>query len=88
MGRSILVTGALGQIGAELVPALRARHGPERVIASDIRMPPTGAAVATAGPFEHLDCTSMREIQEVARRHGVGAIYHLGALLSASAEER
>ena len=88
MGRSILVTGALGQIGAELVPALRARHGPERVVASDIRMPAAGAAAATGGPFEHLDCTSMPAIQEVVRRHDVGAIYHLGALLSAVAEER
>jgi len=38
-GRRILVTGALGQIGSELVPALRARVDPARVVASDIRMP-------------------------------------------------
>jgi nucleoside-diphosphate-sugar epimerase len=45
--RSILVTGALGQIGSELVPALRERYGSDTVVASDLRMmPPAAAAVA------------------------------------------
>jgi nucleoside-diphosphate-sugar epimerase len=80
----ILVTGALGQIGSELVDALRARYGDEAVIASDIRMPPRG----TDGPFEFVDCTNLRSINEVTRRHGVGTIYHLAALLSALAESK
>ena len=84
--RRILVTGALGQIGSELVPALRARHGAEQVIASDIRVPPAGAG--TDGPFAVLDVTNFRQLQDLVRRHEIGTLYHLAALLSATAEER
>ena len=80
----ILVTGALGQIGAELVPALRERYGVDRVVASDLRVPPHGTA-GVEGPFEHIDCTVAEQIREVVRRHRVDAIYHLAAVLSAVA---
>lgn len=84
MKTKILVTGALGQIGSELVNALRARYGEDEVIASDIRMPPRG----TDGPFEFVDCTNLRSLQEVIRRNDVRTIYHLAALLSALAESK
>ncbi len=86
--QKILVTGALGQIGSELVPALRARYGDDNVVASDIRMPPRGSLGVTGstwdhGPFEFLDTTNRNQIQEVLHRHQVDTIYHLAALLSA-----
>ena len=58
--RRILVTGAAGQIGSELVPALRARYGADRVVGSDVRLPTDAIG---DGPFEHVDCTHIREIE-------------------------
>lgn len=84
MKTRILVTGALGQIGSELIPALRAVYGEDQVVASDIRMPPRG----TDGPFEFVDTTNLRQLTEVVRRNEVGTIYHLAALLSAVAESK
>ena len=52
--KTILVTGALGQIGSELVPALRQRYGADSVIATDLKvLPPSGAAAIA--PYDHLD---------------------------------
>ena len=82
--KKVLVTGALGQIGSELVPALRERYGADCVIASDIRMPTD----AGNGPFVRLDCTSAQQIDDTVRRLDIGTIYHLASLLSANAEHR
>ncbi len=81
------MTGAAGQIGSELVPALRQRFGAERVIATDIRIP-AAASPALEGPFELLDCTRPDQIHEVVRHYGARTIFHLAAMLSAVAEER
>ncbi len=84
--RRILVTGALGQIGSELVPVLRERFGAEHVVASDIRMPPAGAD--TSVPFELVDCTQIRQLDSAVRRYEVDTVYHLAAMLSAVAEDK
>jgi nucleoside-diphosphate-sugar epimerase len=82
----ILVTGAMGQIGSELVPALRDRFGLDAVVASDLRIMPRERP--SHGIYEHLDCTQAAQILELVRRYEVGTIYHLAALLSAVAEDK
>lgn len=82
----ILVTGATGQIGSELVPALRLRHGGENVVAAGHRKaPPSG--LADSGPYETLDILDAAALEAVVAKHRITAIYHLAALLSFVAEQ-
>ena len=85
--QKILVTGALGQIGSELVPALRERHGSAAIVASGIRFRPV-SSVTEGGTFEILDCTSVDDIGAIVQRHDVGTIYHMAAIMSAIGEEK
>lgn len=85
--KRILVTGALGQIGSELVSALRTKYGDEAVVASDIRVIQLDAAHSN-GPFEYVDVTRARDLQDVVRRYEIDTIFHLASLLSAVAEEK
>ncbi len=85
--KRILVTGALGQIGSELVPTLRRSYGSDNVVASDIRVIRL-EQIGDDGPFEVVDCTHLRELLEVVRRYDIDTVFHLAALLSAVAEEK
>jgi len=85
--KRILVTGALGQIGTELVLELRQRFGDDDVVASDVRVP-SRTSTLNGGPFEQVDCTNERRIHSVVDRQSIDTIFHLAALLSAIAEEK
>lgn len=82
--KKILVTGALGQIGTELVVELRKIYGEGNVVATDIRK--TEHPAVEGGPFEIVDVLDGKRLAEVADRYRVDTIIHLAALLSATAE--
>ena len=84
MGK-ILVTGALGQIGTELVPYLRSLYGTEEIIASGRRIK-QGYPLVDEGPFEIIDITRREQLKNVLEKYKIDTIYHLASLLSATGE--
>lgn len=85
MVRGILVTGALGQIGSELVSALRQKYRGATVIASDCRL--ESSDVKNPGPFELVDVTKKSELRRVIEKYKIDEIYHLAGILSAIGEK-
>ena len=83
----ILVIGAAGQIGTELVPSLRRLHGDENVVAGWRRTSPD-PFVADAGPLECLDATDREQLDDVISRRGITTICNLASLLSGEGEEK
>lgn len=81
----ILVTGALGQIGTELVIALRGRYGCQNVVATDLH--PAGEKLLEIGPYERLDVMDRAALQHLVQEYGISQIYHLVAMLSAKGEQ-
>ena len=82
----ILVTGAAGQLGNDLVTALVARHGGSAVLATDLRccdqLTRTGADTAS------LDVTDADAVASLVRANGFDQIYHLAGILSARGEKQ
>ncbi len=85
-GDSILVTGALGQIGSDLVEALRGKHGQDSVIASDVRKI-TDHPFVEDGRFVRLSVLDGDAMDSTIEEHGIGSVYHLAAILSATGEQ-
>ncbi len=82
----VLVIGASGQIGTELVMGLRAIYGNDNVIASDLKTAST--EVLESGPFEQLDVMDRERLNQIVGQYNVGQVYLLAALLSATAEQK
>ena len=86
MSENILVIGACGQLGTELVEELRKIYGDSHVIASDIRQ--SDDEVFKNGPFETLDILDKNNFTSLLQKYKPSQVYHLAALLSATAEAK
>lgn len=85
MQKNILIIGACGQIGTELTFTLRAKHGNDVVIASDIRE--GNENLMNSGPFELLDATDYSALEEIIAYYEIDEVYLMAAMLSATAEK-
>ena len=82
--KKILVTGANGQIGVELIVHLRKLYGTENVLATDLRKTP--GAASEGGPFAALDVRDPKAFSETLRSFGADTVLHLAGILSARGE--
>lgn len=80
--KKILVTGAFGQIGSELVPALQKMHGTRNVIAVGHKHIPKNFD----GIVESVEITDAKAVARVLKKYDIGTIYHMVSLLSAKGE--
>ncbi len=83
---SILVTGAGGQIGTELVDALCERVDPSDVVQLDVQPSARSNGHASAASFVTADVRNREALATVIATHEVEVVYHLASLLSATGE--
>ena len=89
----ILVTGAAGQIGTELLIELRKRYGNDNIIGTGRKTRPSSILTdpnsAHFGPFlMNIDITDLNCIQSIFEQYpNITTIYHLAAVLSGDGEK-
>jgi nucleoside-diphosphate-sugar epimerase len=84
--RKILVIGAAGQIGSELVPALREKYGNNNVIATG-RKTPLLDIIKENGPVIYLDALDKDLLSKAVYEYEVDTIFHMASILSATGEK-
>jgi len=87
MGEKILVIGANGQIGTELVAAYRGIYGADAVVASDIKSPVYNMRKNT-GPYEIVNVLDKDNLHHIFDKHRPTQVYLLAAILSAVGEQK
>ncbi|MEM7154756.1 MAG: NAD-dependent epimerase/dehydratase family protein [Myxococcota bacterium] len=80
----ILVTGAAGQVGLDLIADLRTRG--HEVHGSDVVARPGERALAPEVPWHELDVLNEDAVQGLIRELRIERVYHLAAILSARGE--
>ncbi|GJQ04465.1 NAD-dependent epimerase/dehydratase family protein [Capnocytophaga canimorsus] len=84
MTTKVLITGAGGQLGSELVEALANKFGKENIVATDINE--KVAEKFSYCTFEVLDIKDIALLEQLVENYQITQIYHLAALLSAVGE--
>ena len=83
--KRILVTGSYGQIGTELVGALRRKYGGDNVVATGRKKPP--AILKKDGPYLQLDILDTNQLHAMLVDYDIDIVIHNASLLSGTGEK-
>jgi nucleoside-diphosphate-sugar epimerase len=83
--KRVLVTGSYGQIGTELVGALRSKYGGQNVIATGRKDPPE--ILTRDGPYLHLDVLNVDQLHAILRENEIDIVIHNASVLSGTGEK-
>lgn len=83
--KRILVIGAGGQIGSELVVKLRGIYGNENIVSADLK-DDVCPILKETGLFEQLNITDAQRLADIVKKHNIDAIVNFAAILSAVGE--
>ncbi len=82
----ILVVGAAGQIGSELILTLRNIYGNDNVIGTGRKTAPSQAVLET-GSFEFFNAVNREALYDVCKKYDINIIINMAAILSATGEQ-
>ena len=82
----ILVTGATGQIGSELVPALQKKYGSENIVITTYRKEFSQEVLQNSSQ-EIFEATDKEKLNKIIKKHNIDTIFHLVGVLSAKGEK-
>jgi len=85
--KKILVIGAGGQIGSDLIPILRKKYGNDNVISAGYEndLP---SYIKDNGPHTYIDVRNKKQIEQVICQYNINTIFNLASILSALAEKK
>ena len=81
--KKVLVTGAFGLVGTELVAALQQKYGKENVVAAAHSKTPSDFD----GILEQADVTEKGKLLELVKKYDIDTVYHLAGILSVGSEK-
>jgi len=84
--KNIIIVGAGGQIGIELVPYLQKLYGEDHVIAADIN-PQLCDKLKFMAITEQFDALDIKKYAQIIKKYNIDSIFNLVALLSATGEK-
>lgn len=83
----ILVTGAAGQLGCDLVAELVRRFGADQVVATDLRFNSRTVEAMNGATTVEMDITHRSNVASLFGRFGFDRVFHLAGILSARGEQ-